>query len=205
MSDTPGWNEAFEGHLKPGKHPALLLVDPVVAYTEPGSPLLLETGEETVAAMSRLLEIFREHGLPIAFTNVEYQSDGSDGGVFFRKVPALKVFLQGSPLGAFPEALTPRDGEAVFTKQYPSAFFGTDLDQWLKENAIDTLFLAGFSTSGCVRASTLDAMQYGYVPFAVADACGDRDEAIQNANLHDLGAKYAEIITSNQVEALLPG
>ncbi|MFN2099926.1 isochorismatase family protein [Altererythrobacter sp. MF3-039] len=204
MSGTPGWNEAFDGHLPPGENPALLLVDPVVAYTEPGSPLLLETGDETVAKMADLLELFRERGLPIAFTNVAYKPDGSDGGVFFRKIPALKVFLQGSPLGAFPEVLQPRDGEKVITKQYPSAFFSTDLDRWLRDNAVDTLFLVGFSTSGCVRASTLDAMQYGYVPFTVADACGDRDEAIQNANLHDLGAKYAEIITSDQVEALLP-
>ena len=79
-----------------------------------------------------------------------------------------------------------------------------DQDKNVFAQGVDTLFLVGFSTSGCVRASTLDAMQYGYVPFTVADACGDRDEAIQNANLHDLGAKYAEIITSDQVEALLP-
>ena len=204
MSETPGWDEAFEGHLQDGTNPALLLVDPVIAYTQAGSPLALETGHETVTAMARLLELFRARGLPVAFTNVAYKPDGSDGGVFFRKVPALKVFVEGSPLGAFPEALTPRGGEPVFTKQYPSAFFGTKLDQWLKEQAVDTLFLAGFSTSGCVRASALDAMQYGYVPFAVSDACGDRDEAIQNANLHDLGAKYAEIVTSGDVAALLP-
>lgn len=204
MSDTPGWSEAFDGHLQPGKRPALLLVDPVVAYTQPDSPLRLDTGEATVAAMERLLTLFRERGLPIAFTNVEYQSDGSDGGHFFRKVPALNVFLKGSPLGAFPLALTPRDGEPVFTKQYPSAFFGTDLDQWLRANAVDTVFLAGFSTSGCVRASTLDALQYGYIPFTVSDASGDRDEAVQTANLHDLGAKYAEIVTADQVASLLP-
>ena len=204
MGDTPGWNEAFEGHLRPGENPALLLVDPVVAYTDADSPLYLETGDTTVAAMARMLELFRDRKLPIAFTNVEYKPDGSDGGVFFRKVPALKVFLHGSPLGAFPEVLAPRDGESVFTKQYPSAFFETGLQQWLRDREVDTLFLVGFSTSGCVRASTLDAMQYGYVPFVVSDASGDRDDAIQNANLHDLGAKYAEIISSDEVEALLP-
>ena len=203
MVQVPAWDDAFAGELKPGGAPALLLVDPVIAYVEPGSPLVLETGQQTVSAMALLLDLFRSRDLPIAFTNVHYRPDGSDGGVFYRKVPALEVFAGEAPLGAFPPDLQPRAGEEVFTKQYPSAFFGTDLDKWLKEKGADTLFLAGFSTSGCVRASTLDAMQYGYIPFTVADACGDRDEAIQNANLHDLGAKYAEIVTTGQVPALI--
>ena len=203
MSDHIPWDGAFKGQLQPGEKPALLLVDPVIAYVVDDSPLKLETGQATVDAMARLLGLFRERGLPIAFTNVQYKEDGSDGGVFFRKVPALKLFAGEAPLGAFPEELAPAEGEVVFTKQYPSAFFGTELDAWLKESAVDTVYVCGFSTSGCVRASVLDAMQYGYIPLTVTDACSDRSEAIQSANLHDLAAKYSEMVTVDQVSGLL--
>ena len=203
MSEGISWDGAFEGQLKPGEKPALLLVDPVIAYVVEDSPLKLETGQATVDAMARLLALFRDRGPPIAFTNLQYKEDGSDGGVFFRKVPALKLFAGDAPLGAFPEELTPADGEVVFTKQYPSAFFGTELDAWLADNEIDTVYVCGFSTSGCVRASVLDAMQYGYIPLTVTDACGDRSVEIQSANLHDLQAKYSEMVTVDQVAGLI--
>lgn len=194
MTGAPSWDGAFAGRLVPGERPALLLVDPVKAYVEDGSPLYLDTGEAAIDGMARLLGLFRQHAAPIAFTNVQYRADGSDGGQFYRKVPALKVFAGESPLGAFPDALMPTSQEPVFTKQYPSAFFGTDLNRWLAERDVDTLFLCGFSTSGCVRASALDALQNGYAPFVVADACADRDDAVSDANLFDLQAKYAEVI-----------
>lgn len=197
------WGGAFAGKLDPGKHPALLLVDPVMAYIEPGSPLFLESGAAAADQMARLAAEFRTRDLPVIWTGVRYKPDGSDGGYFFKKVPALEVFAGEGPLGKFPPALAPAEGEPVFIKQYPSAFFATSLSNWLHENGVDTLFIGGFSTSGCVRASALDALQYGFIPFAVSDACADRTEEFHSQNLRDLGAKYAEIVTTSEAIQLL--
>ena len=197
------WKSAFDGRLQPGTKPALLLVDPVAAYVEEGSPLLLDTGAETVERMAEVLEEFRKRDLPVAWTGVRYLPDGSDGGQFFRKIPALKVFVGDNPLGQFAPGLTAHDDEAIFIKQYPSAFFGTSLYDWLSARSVDTLYIVGFSTSGCVRASALDALQHGFVPLLVDDACGDRNEDLHSQNLRDLKAKYAEVLGSADVAGAL--
>jgi maleamate amidohydrolase len=185
----------YEGRLQPGSRPALLIVDVVAAYLTEGSALFMASAADALASNRRLAEAARAAGVPVVFTNVQYKPDGSDGGVFYRKAPVLKAFIEGSPLGAFPEGLTPLEGERVFTKQYPSAFFGTGLAEALHAEGIDTLLITGYSTSGCVRASALDAMQYGFVPLVVREACADRHEAPHEANLFDLQAKYAEVIS----------
>jgi maleamate amidohydrolase len=123
--------------------------------------------------------------------------------MFFRKVPALKAFLPGSPLGAFPPGLQPRSDELVVSKQYPSAFFGTPLAATLRAMGIDTVVLGGFSTSGCVRASALDALQNGFAPFVVREACGERDSRPHEANLFDIQAKIGEVVSEAQLLTLL--
>lgn len=188
------YSRAFDGHLLPGSSPALLLVDMVVAYLEPDSPLYCETAEAAVASAARLAEAARSAGRSVIFANVEYEPGGANGGLFYRKIPVLTVFDRGSRHGAFPDVLQPLAGERVFTKQYPSAFFGTCLAEELTASGIDTLVIGGFSTSGCVRASALDAMQYGFAPFVVREACADRHEQPHEQNLFDLQAKYAEVI-----------
>jgi maleamate amidohydrolase len=193
---------AFDGHLPFGQKPALLIVDFVVAYLDPASPLYAGV-EDALASNERLLAAARNAGIPVLFTNVEYTPGGADGGVFYRKVPALKAFDRGSPLGAFPPGLQPQDGELVITKQYASAFFGTTLAATLTAMGIDTLLITGLSTSGCVRATALDACQYGFLPFVVREACGDRHPGPHAANLFDLQAKYAEVISEDQALAHL--
>ncbi len=135
---------AFDGHLPFGQKPALLIVDFVVAYLDPASPLYAGV-EDALASNERLLAAARKAGIPVLFTNVEYTPGGADGGVFYRKVPALKAFDRGSPLGAFPPGLQPQDGELVITKQYASAFFGTTLAATLTAMGIDTLLITGLS------------------------------------------------------------
>ena len=185
---------AFDGHLSFGKRPALLIVDFVVAYLDPASPLYAGV-EDALASNERLLNAARKAAIPVLFTNVVYTPGGADGGVFYRKVPALKLFDRGSPLGAFPASLQPREGELVISKQYASSFFGTHLAATLTSNGIDTLLITGLSTSGCVRATALDACQHGFLPFVVREACGDRHPGPHEANLFDLQAKYAEVIS----------
>ncbi|MCE2842225.1 MAG: isochorismatase family protein [Novosphingobium sp.] len=193
---------AFDGHLPFGKKPALLIVDFVVAYLDPASPLYAGV-EDALASNERLLAAARKAGIPVLFTNVEYSPGGADGGVFYRKVPALKLFERGSPMGAFPASLQPKDGELVITKQYASSFFGTTLAATLTAMGVDTLLITGLSTSGCVRATALDACQHGFLPFVVREACGDRHPGPHEANLFDLQAKYAEVISETEAIASL--
>jgi nicotinamidase-related amidase len=181
--------------LQPGRRPALLVIDFVRAYLVQGSPLY--AGVEAVrAAAQTLLEAARHAAIPVVHTNVQYQPGGRDGGVFFRKVPALKCFEAGThpDLAAFAAGLEPVAGETVITKQYASAFFGTSLGSTLTALGVDTLLIAGVSTSGCVRASAVDACQHGFIPLVVREAVGDRHAAPHEANLFDLQAKYAEVV-----------
>lgn len=199
-SASDNYAGVYEGRLQPGQRPALLIVDVVTAYLTHGSPLFMDSAAAALASNRRLAAAARANGVPVVFTNVRYRTDGSDGGVFYRKAPVLKAFVEGSPLGAFPDDLQPQPGERVFTKQYPSAFFGTGLAEALHADGIDTLLITGYSTSGCVRASALDAMQHGFVPLVVREACADRHPAPHEANLFDLQAKYAEVVS--EAEAL---
>lgn len=193
----------FDGYLAPGTSPALLIVDVVMAYLDPASPLYAAAATPALAVNERLVAAARTAGVPLLFTNVAYQAEGADGGLFYRKLPALKAFLAGSPLGAFPPTLQPAPGDIVVTKQYASAFFGTSLASTCHAMGIDTLLITGFSTSGCVRASALDALQNGFAPFVVADACADRHPDPHHANLFDLQAKYAEVIDEAAAISLL--
>jgi len=199
---TANYVGAFDGRLSFGKRPALLIVDFVMAYLDPASPLYAQV-EDALASNERLLAAARAANIAVFFTNVVYQADGADGGLFFKKIPSLRVFLEGSPLGAFPPSLTPVDGERVISKQFASAFFGTSLAETLSVKGIDTLLITGLSTSGCVRATALDALQSGFAPFVIRDACGDRHPAPHEANLFDLQAKYAEVISEREACALI--
>lgn len=194
---------AFDGKLPFGQRPALLIVDVVVAYLTPGSPLYDEAFVPALESNERLVAAARAAGAPVIFTNVVYQPGGADGGLFYRKVPALKAFDRGSPAGAFPPSLQPLPTETIVSKQYASAFFGTSLASTLTAMKIDCLLITGFSTSGCVRATALDALQNGFAPFVVREACGDRHPAPHEANLFDLQAKYGEVIGEGEAITLL--
>ena len=194
----------FGGKLAFGVKPALLIVDVVMAYLDPASPIYAGV-EDALAANERLIAAARSADVPVIFTNVLYTPGGLDGGMFFRKVPALKAFVRGSPYGAFPPTLQPRASEMVLSKQYPSAFFGTSLASTLHAARFDTLMITGFSTSGCVRATALDALCHGFAPFVVREACGDRDVRPHEQNLFDMAAKMAEVVSEADAIALLKG
>jgi maleamate amidohydrolase len=192
----------FSGHLAFGERPALLIVDVCNAYLDPASPLYAGV-EAALDSTIRLAAAARRAGIPVVFTRVAYSSGGRDGGLFYRKVPALAAYLDGNPLGDFHDRLRPEPHDLVVTKQYASAFFGTSLAASLTAMARDCLLITGFSTSGCVRASALDALQHGFVPYVVRDACGDRADGPHQANLFDLQAKYAEVVGEAEALALI--
>ncbi len=192
----------FAGRLRPGSRPALIVVDPARAYTDTSSSLYA-AAEEAVAAMVGLLASARGVAIPVFFTRVLYRADGRDGGLFFAKVPALKCFVAGSDLGDWIQGLEPGDDDVVVTKQYPSAFFGTSLASTLSALRVDTVLVAGFSTSGCVRATALDALQHGFVPLVVREAVGDRQRGQHEANLVDIQAKCGEVLSLDEVRTYL--
>ena len=186
----------FGARLGWGCSPALLVVDAVAAYTEAGSPLYLPGGAAAaVEAMAALIAAARSGGRPAVWTTVSYASGGHEAALFRAKVPALSVFSAGGPLGAWPPAVAPTEDDWVIAKHHASAFFGTDLASGLAARRVDTVVVCGFSTSGCVRASAVDALQSGLRPMIVADACADRGNAPHQANLYDLQAKYADVVS----------
>lgn len=201
---TENYRGAFDGSLGFGKAPALILVDFVEAYFAKDSPLYAGVEDELASAL-RIRDVARSAGVPVIYTHVVYQEGGADGGVFYRKVPALEVFVSGNPLGDWPDSLEPADNELVVSKQYPSAFFGTTLAATLTASEIDTLIITGVTTSGCVRATCVDAMSYGFAPMVVADACGDRHVEPHEANLFDMNAKYADVVNEATVITYLDG
>ncbi|MDN8618499.1 isochorismatase family protein [Variovorax ginsengisoli] len=193
---------AFGARLGAGTRQGLLMVDFARAYFEPESPLFANVPQVADAA-SELLEWARGRGLLVCHTRVVYDADGLNGGVFYRKIPALSVFREGDPLGDFVEALRPAAHEPVISKQYASAFFGTSLASLLNAQKIDCVIVAGMSTSGCVRATAVDAIQHGYIPIVASEACGDRHPAPHDASLFDLQAKYADVLSIQEIRHLV--
>ena len=195
----------FGTRLGWGSRPALLVVDMCRAYVDDQAPLYAAAAANAYRNADRLAAVARRHRRPVVFTRVEYAAGGVDGGHFFRKVPALRCFEAGNPLAEFTDLVRPMSGDVIVTKQYASAFFGTSLAATLNALGVDTVVIAGVSTSGCVRASALDALQHGFVPIVVADACADRDPRPHDSNLFDLQAKYADVVTMDDALAHLGG
>ena len=192
----------FGQSLPFGDTPALLIVDVCIGYFVDGSPLRLDA-DAMLANSVRLAAAARAAAAPVVFTRVEYAPGGADGGWFYRKLGALSCWDRGNPLAAFHPDLTPAPADLVVTKQYPSAFFGTSLAATLNTARVDTVLVCGLSTSGCVRATALDALCHGFRPFVVRDACADRSPATHDQNLFDLQSKYAEVLDTARAIQLL--
>ncbi|MEQ9465097.1 MAG: isochorismatase family protein [Haliea sp.] len=175
-----------------GKRPALVLVDMVRGFTDPACPLGAESGS-VVAANEALLQAFHARGLPVFFTTVVYHNQ-SQARVFRDRVPALDILQPGSPWVEVDPALTVADGDVLVEKQWASAFHGTGLNEQLQARGVDSLVVTGLTTSGCVRATVVDGLQYDYRVVVVTEAVGDRNLDAHRANLHDMQAKYADVV-----------
>lgn len=185
-----------------GERPAVLVVDMVRAYIDPSSPLYAGV-EDTVEPARSVISAAREGAVPVIYTEVVFGPGGVDGGTFFRKVKPLELFVGRGEMGQILPELAPAEDELVVTKQYASAFFGTSLASTLTALQRDTVIVMGYSTSGCVRASAVDATQHGFSTVVVRDAVADRDTRPHEANLFDLNAKYADVVDSSEVLAYL--
>lgn len=198
MEKQNNYKKAYDNKVGFGKRPALILVDFVEAYFDKDCELYADVKAELASAL-RIREIAHQHKIPVILTNVVYQKGGVDGGVFYKKVKPLKHFQKGQPMAAWPQGLEPRASELIISKQYPSAFFGTSLAATLTATGIDSLIITGLTTSGCVRATCIDCVSSGFIPIVVSDACGDRHPDPHNANLFDMHAKYADVVSESEV------
>ena len=193
-------HQGFANPMGLGQAPALLIIDFVEGFTDPAHFGGGNIGEAIVHTQA-LLALVRVRGWPVAHTRVVYANDGSDAGAFTMKVPALLTLTETSALSQIVPALTPVRGEAVFRKKHASAFFGTNLAAWLAFRRIDTLLVAGCTTSGCVRASVIDASAHNIRPIVVTDCVGDRALGPHEANLFDMGQKYADLMSMAELVA----
>lgn len=183
-----------------GQRPALLMIDFMQGYTTEGAPLFAPGVVDAVAHSVELLAAARAQGIPVIHTNIRYHPGHfADGGMWVTKAPVMKDMVQGNPLAEFCPAVAPLSAEVVLSKQYASAFFATSLAPMLQALGIDTLIMAGCSTSGCVRATAVDAVQHGFRGIVVRECVGDRHQAPHEANLFDIDNKYADVVTIAQV------
>lgn len=194
----------FQGVLEPGTRPAVLVVDFSRGFTDPASRLGSDMGRE-VQLTRRLLERARPLGIPILFTTIAYDATLSDAGIWVRKVPSMGDLRAGSRWVEIDPRLGRQAEEPLIVKRFASAFFGTHLASLLAARQVDTLLVGGATTSGCVRASVVDAMQYGYPTFVVRECVADRAKGPHEANLFDMSAKYAEVLSLDETLAYLEG
>lgn len=176
-----------------GTRPAVIVVDLLKGFTDPTFPLGCDL-DAVLTATSRVLAAARAAHVPIFHTAVDYESDLSDAGIWGLKLEALRSMIRGSEATAFDPRVKRLPGESIVSKKYASAFFGSDLASRLNAATVDTLVITGCTTSGCVRATAVDAVQYGYRPIVVREAVGDRARAAHEQSLFDLEQKYADVV-----------
>jgi nicotinamidase-related amidase len=182
------------GSLTLGTHPAILVIDFQCGFTEPefaaGADLTAE-----VEATRLLLDAARAKGLPVVFTTIGYEPHMKDAALWPEKGPVLLELELGSHWVEIDPRLGRRDDEVLIVKKGASGFFGTNLASILISQRVDTVILCGATTSGCVRATAIDLLQYGWPTLVPRECVGDRAQAPHEANLFDMQAKYADVVS----------
>lgn len=180
-----------------GERPALVVIDMINAFTDPEMPLGSDL-TEVIAQLTPLLSAARSAAIPVYYTTVGYDEGLADAGIWFRKQKALTTLMLGTANVEVDDRLVPASGEPVIAKKYASSFFGTDLASRLTSTGVDTLIITGCTTSGCVRATAVDAVQLGYRPMVVREAVGDRSPSAHDQSLFDLQQKYADVVSAQE-------
>ena len=197
-------SQGFGNRIGFGRSPALLIIDFINGFSDPdrfgGGNI-----QEAIESTAELLAVARHMDLPVVYTSHVYAEDGSEDGVFNLKVPGLAKLKRGTREVEVVEELTPREGERVLEKHYPSGFCNTDLGAWLARRGVDTTIVTGCTTSGCVRATVVDAMSMGFRPIVPRECSGDRAYGPHEANLFDIDQKYGDVMSLEEVKQELEG
>lgn len=191
----------FIGRVGFGKKPCLLVVDLNKGFTDPTTPVGADL-TDVINRTNELLDIARLKGIKIVFTAIAYNNP-DEIGLWVKKIPALKCLLIGTGLEEIDERLNRQASESVFVKKFGSSFMGTTLLHELILEGIDTLIITGTSTSGCIRATAIDALQYGFRTVIPREAVGDRAHEPHEANLFDINAKYGDVVALAEVKEYL--
>lgn len=189
------------GNLTMGNRPGLILVDLSLGFSSPNSPLGGDF-QAVLDANKQLLSVFRENNWPVYFTSVVYFDDET-ASVFRQRLPDLNLLRAGSDWVEIHPSLERQASEVIIEKQWPSAFFHTNLSTRITADDIDCLVVTGLTTSGCVRATAVDGLQHNYPVFVPRQACGDRNHSAHEASLHDIHAKYGNVLEMSELLALL--
>ena len=209
MAQTEDKNAIYEhaqlGHtLGFGKKPALIVVDFQLGFTIPEQSPLAGNLDAEVAATNELIAAARKKDIPVIFTVVGYDPHRQDdAGLWPEKAPSLRMLTIGSDLVKLDPRLDQEPGDLVITKKYASGFFGTYLASTLTMQSVDTAIVTGCTTSGCVRATVMDALANGFRPIVPIECVGDRAQEPHQANLFDIGAKYGDVMPLQEVLAYL--
>jgi len=184
-----------------GRKPALIVVDMINGFTDPECPLGYSC-PDVVAANASLLQVFHKCGLPVYFTTVIYHNK-DEARVFRDRLPALNILTPDSNWVKVDKRLEMQPEDELIEKRWASAFHQTGLEQRLREQGVDSLVVTGLTTSGCVRATVVDGLQYDYRVVVPREAVGDRNSEAHQANLFDLNAKYADVVPLAEVISAL--
>jgi maleamate amidohydrolase len=184
-----------------GKNPALLVIDATRGFTDPTSPVGTD-GSAAIAMIAKLLAEFRLRNLPVFFTSNAYATP-EEASVFREKLPVLNELKVGEKWAEIDPRVAPSAGEPVLRKTVPSAFFAGPLASMLSACGVDSVVVCGFSTSGCVRASAVDALQNNLRVVVAQDACGDRDLEAHHYNLRDLSLKTGDVVSTSEALVML--
>lgn len=188
-----------------GTCPAVLVIDFSIAFTV-GTENFPGGGYDAEVESTRaLLDAARAADVPILYTTIAYAPDMKDAGFWAAKIPWIKGLQTGTREVEIDERLAVRFNELVLVKKYPSAFFGTSLDTELRRQGVDTLVIAGCTTSSCVRATVVDSMQHGYRTILARDAIGDITPVLHAVHLADLTSRYADALSVSEINAYLGG
>lgn len=189
-------------NVQTGQRPAMLVVDFSCGFTDPECAMGSDLSTE-VQATKRLLDAARAMELPVIFTTIGYEPNLKDGSLWLQKAPALAELQIGGRWVEVDPRLEPREEETVILKKGASAFFGTNLTSILISQGVDTVILCGATTSGCIRATAIDLLQYGFPTLVPHECVGDRAQAPHEANLFDINAKYADVVSIEEALAYI--
>lgn len=199
VSREENYKGVFDSRIGFGARPCVIVIDFIEAYTSKQAAFFGQGVVDAVEQTVGLLAEARAAKVPIIYTKVLYHPSGVDGGLFVKKVPALRTLVAGEPLAEIDHRIPPAPDDLVIVKNYPSCFFGTTLASTLAGLGVDTLILTGCSTSGCVRAAAIDGIQYGFRVIVPRECVGDRHNAPHEANLFDINAKYGDVLPKAKV------